>query len=345
MDERTLVTVDADGELGIDTEPVPTPGEGELLVEVHASMLSPGTEGSIIRNRREGDSSGGAVPLGYQNAGRVAETGPGVDRFAEGDRVACMGSRYAVHADYAAVPVNLAVALPDGVSFAEGAGANLYGTAMNAVRRADLRLGERVAVFGLGMVGQLVTQLADASGCHALGVDLFENRRRIAAGAGAERVVSPEDDPVAAAEAISSGYGVDAGFVCFGGDASGVVDTIAEMAKRRPDGHQMGRIVVVGGAEITQRFPVPLGNMDVRAASRTGPGYHDDAYERGASYPDALVDWDTNRNLREFVSLVDRDRVDVASLQTHRFPLTEAADAYDLALSTPEESLGVVLEP
>ncbi len=111
-------------------QPVPEVGEGELLVRVHASLLSPGTELSQARqSRREGVSSEKVVrAFGYQNAGMVVEAGAGVERFKAGDRVACMGPG-ALHTDYAVVPQNLAVMLPENVSFEEGAYCHLAATA------------------------------------------------------------------------------------------------------------------------------------------------------------------------------------------------------------------------
>ena len=98
--------------------------------------------------------------------------GARVRDLAPGDRVACGGGDYAVHAEIDHVPGNLCVRLPDGVSFEHGAFATVGAIALHGVRQADARLGERVAVIGLGLVGQLAGQLLRAAGCTVVGIDL-----------------------------------------------------------------------------------------------------------------------------------------------------------------------------
>ena len=69
--------------------------------------------------------------------------------------------------------------------------------------------------------------------------------------------------------------------------------------KEAPDGHRWGRVVVVGGATITVGLAASLGNVDIRSSARTGPGYHDEAWEHGSEYPGVIVKWSTRRNLEE----------------------------------------------
>ena len=57
--------------------------------------------------------------------------------------------------------------------------------------------------------------------------------------------------------------------------------------------------VLVGGATVEHSFGAALGNLDIRSAARTGPGYHDKEWEHGASYPKVFVPWTTKRNLEE----------------------------------------------
>ena len=114
----------------------PEPGPGEIMVAVMASMISPGTElGAAGRMRGEPDEDYGIRPFGYTNAGIVAAVGDGVASFAAGDRVACMGWGAALHADFAVVPQNLCVPIPDELSFAEASSVHLAATALNAIRK------------------------------------------------------------------------------------------------------------------------------------------------------------------------------------------------------------------
>lgn len=346
---RRVVTVDGEGEIAVVEEPTPEPDAGEVLVDVEASLITPGSGAEPVRRRRENPDAGrGRSKRGYQAAGRVADLGPEVTAFEHGDRVACMGAGYAYHADAVVVPTNLCVHLPDGVSFAEGAFNHLAATGLHAVRRGEIAIGEYVAVMGLGLVGQLTGQLARLSGGRVAGVDLLPGRVAVAEQVGFDHAVKADADPVDSVRAFTDDRGIDCGVVAFGGDASTAFEQLVEMTKMAPDGHRYGRVVVVGGAHIAADYPTALGNMDVRAASRPGPGYHDEAWERGASYPVEYrgdIEWTTRRNLAEVVRLMAEDRLDVDSLITHRFPLADAAAGYDTILEDPDETLGVIFEP
>lgn len=119
--KRHVAAVCGNGHIRLVEQDVPPLVPGAVLVEVHASLVSPGTElggWHNLRKRREApDEDAEPRPFGYANAGVVLAVGDGVDEFCPGDRVSCMGSGYAMHTDYAVVPHNLCVPLPEGVSF------------------------------------------------------------------------------------------------------------------------------------------------------------------------------------------------------------------------------------
>ncbi|MYF90697.1 MAG: zinc-binding alcohol dehydrogenase, partial [Gemmatimonadetes bacterium] len=258
----------------------------------------------------------------------------------------CMGGGYALHSDWACVPQNLCAAIPEGVSFVEAASVHLAATGLHAVRRTAPLYGVNGIVVGLGLVGQFTAQFAQLSGCHVLGVDRFARRRDIARQVGIECVVDPsEQDVVDQAGEFTQGYGMDFGVIAFGGEASDALETIYQSLKQAPDTHRMGRIVLVGGAQVTHGFGSALGNVDVRSAARTGPGYHDSAYERGQAYPEVFVEWPTQRNLAECLSAIAAGKLRVQSLYTHEFALEEIAEAVDVLVESPAEALGVVLKP
>src|SRR5690242_14040228 len=122
MAERRLVKLGASGHVEIQREPIPPLKAGEILVRVRASLISAGTElGAYQGKKRAGAPEGAFRSFGYQNAGEVVAVGEDCRRFSVGQRVACMGANYALHADYVCVPQNLAVGLPDSVSDEEGA--------------------------------------------------------------------------------------------------------------------------------------------------------------------------------------------------------------------------------
>ena len=344
---RKYAAVTGDGRVVVEEGPVPEPGRGELLVEVRASLISPGTEMGFVKARRERpDPSAPTRPFGYANSGVVLDVGEGCEGFEPGMRVACMGAGYALHATHACVPKNLCLPLPENVSFEEGAFCHLAATALQAIRRTAPELGEWGAVVGLGIIGQIACQLARLSGCFVMGLDLLPRRLEIALKNGLDRAVNvSEEDPVEAAMEFTEGEGLDWAIIAFGGEATEALSKVASMMKTAPDGHKMGRITVVGGCEARLRFPVPLGNLDIRASSRTGPGYHDERWERGADYPPVFVRWDTRRNLRLVLRLISEGRLNVKSLITHTFPLDRAPEACELLIERPNEALGVILKP
>lgn len=343
---RKLAAKDGAGRIVVIEEPIPQPEPGQVQVEVRASFVSPGTELGAVKRIRENPGGGPARPFGYSNAGVVVGLGEGCEDIPMGTRVACMGGGYALHATHACVPRNMAVPMPDSVHFEDASSIHLVATALNAVRRAGLTLGEYVAVVGLGPVGQFSCQWARLAGCHTLALDRLPMRLAVAGKTGADRTVNAGDeDAVASAAEFTRGYGVDAGILAFGGDGTGAFKMLAAMMKRAPDTHQMGRITIVGGAKIEHVFASGLGNLDVRSAARTGPGYHDEAWEHGRDYPPVFMQWTTRRNLEECLVFMASGGMLVEPLITHRVALDDAPEACEALIQRPNEALGVVLLP
>lgn len=342
---RKFATIDGKGIISVEEGPIPEPNKGELLIEVYASAISPGTELGGVKSRRKKTGSSPGRPFGYQNAGRVIKKGNDCDEFEIGDRVAGMGGGYALHTDFACVPKNLCVPIPDELSYEDAAFNHLAATALHAIRRGSIQISENVVVVGLGVVGQFCCQFARIAGAHVMGVDRLPLRLEIASNAGAALVVNvDEDDAIAQSKEFTRGYGMDCGIIAFGGDATDALKLIRQMLKRSPDTHSMGRIVIVGGAHISHGFAAALGNVDVRSSARPGPGYHDEDYERGKDYPPVFVEWTTKRNLEESLRCMADGTLKVKPLVTHVYPLDDAEEACENLIQTPNEALGVVLK-
>ncbi len=341
---RKVVMLNGDGRIWTAEQPMPEPRDGQLVVEVAASLVSPGTELGGVRARREnptGRTEG--RPFGYTNAGVVIDTVGDCGEFLVGDRVAGMGGGYALHATHACIPHKLCASIPDGVPFEHAASSHLAATALHAVQRGKFVIGENVAVAGLGLVGQLACQIAKIAGAYVMGLDRYPLRVEIAKRVGVGAAVNvAEDDPEPLAGAFTQGYGLDGAIIAFGGEATDAFKQLRSMLKTTPDGHKMGRIVIVGGASIQHGFAAGAGNIDVISAARTGPGYHDDAYEHGADYPPVFVPWPTQRNLSLTLRFMSEERLDVGSLITDSVPIDDAADACDKLIDTPGDALGVV---
>ena len=207
------------GQLGIVEEEMPELQDHQVLVEVHCSLISPGTELATAKKYRKepGKETTEPFKFGYSNAGIIREVKGDCKGLKAGMRVACMGTD-AKHTDFAAVPVNLVVPLPDDVSFEQGAFLSLGATSLQAVRRTGVKLGEYGAVLGQGIVGNLASQLYRIHGARVIGWETMEIRRIIAKQCSFETVDFMNEDPVERTKAFADPYGLDFALFAFGGD-------------------------------------------------------------------------------------------------------------------------------
>ncbi len=344
--QRRAVTVTKSGHVQVQYEPVPVPAAGQILVRVHASLISSGTElGAWTGVPRPEAVAEPYRKFGYQNAGEIVEVGERVTGLGVGDRVACMGAGYALHSDYACVPQNMATPLPNTISYEEGAFIALACTAMHAARRAEIAFGEDIAILGLGLVGQLMAQVCQTAGARVIAFDPFPVRTEAARRCGIVEA-HPEvgDEAVARVSALTQGRGLDSAAICFGGDATAALKSVVQMMQEAPDTHRMGKVVLVGGATITHGFGADLGNLDLRSAARTGPGYHDPAYELGADYPEVFVRWTTQAHLRLFTRWLVEGKLNVKDLITDRYAVSQADQACYSLMDHPDRHVGVVIE-
>jgi threonine dehydrogenase-like Zn-dependent dehydrogenase len=343
--KRKVAAVCGDGHIRLVEQDVPALKAGSVLVDVHASLVSPGSEvrgwRALAERRKNPDPDAQPRPFGYSNAGVVLEIGDGIEELRSGDRVACIGGGYAMHTDYAVVPHNLCVKLPENVTFAQGSYAMLTATAMHALRRSTPELGWNVAVVGLGLLGQLTARLYQLTGCYVIGWETIALRVKIARKWGIDAVTSVEGETeITSSLEFTNGYGLDAAVIAFGGNATGAVQSLERCMKRSPDGHPTGVIVFVGGAGFD--FAASLTNIDYRRASRTGPGYHDEKWEFGSAYPPVFMRWTTQTNIALCMRLIAEGRLDVELLTTHTIALERVDEEISAALEDPDRMLGVV---
>jgi putative PIG3 family NAD(P)H quinone oxidoreductase len=181
-----------DGELSVEEHPDPEPGSGEILVRVHAAGLN----GADMMQRRglypAPPGSPQDIP-GLELAGEVVALGPGASRFNEGDRVmAVVGG--GGQAELATVHERAAMAVPDGLGWAEAGGLpEVFTTAHDALfTQAQLKPGEHLLVHGgAGGVGTAGIQLARAAGARVTATVRNESLRDGVAAFGAE-VIEPD---------------------------------------------------------------------------------------------------------------------------------------------------------
>jgi len=351
---------------------VPKVSGGTVIVKNMASLLSLGTERSMIelgkksllgkararpdlvkrffeKARQEGllktfqEAMGrldNPVALGYSSAGVVVEVANNVHKFSPGDKVACIGAGYASHAEYVRVPEMLCARIPEGVSFDEAAFGMLGIIAVHGIRCAKLNFGDKVAVIGLGLLGQLSVQMLNAYGCRVIGTDVDQSKVELAKRYGAELAVTPSDFKKAC-EAFTDGYGVDAVILTVATSSDEPVHTAVDVSRFG------GRIVVVGVADIhPNRNEMWHKEVEIIVSKAAGPGSLDPVYEnKGIDYPYGYIRWTENRNLEEFLRLISQKRIDVKPLITHRFPIEEAEKVYaDVMADKGGPYIGVIFK-
>ncbi|MBR4518922.1 MAG: zinc-binding alcohol dehydrogenase [Victivallales bacterium] len=344
MLKRTVAVITRKGEVITRKEAVPELKENEVLIKVMVSLISPGTEMNKPRDRRVKPDGEDEV-FGYANAGEVMKVNGDSRGLKAGMRVVAMGTGYAIHGNYAVVPINLVMPIPEDVSYEEAVFAHLGITAMQGVRRAEPALGSYGIVLGQGIVGNLAAQLFQLAGARVITWEGVAARLRIAKKCGVKNQVNfKTTDAVAATQAFCAPYGADFAMLAFGGNATKALDQAKLCMKVSQDGHAMGNIVLIGGCKVEVGGGAWSGNLDFRASSRTGAGYHDAAWEHGRDYPAVFCEYNTRRNMHEFLTLLSEKRVKVAPMITHRMPLAEVGTAADLLLEHPDQALGMILE-
>ena len=278
--------------------------------------------------------------VGYSAAGEVIGVGEGVDGIRIGDFVACGGAGQANHAEFISVKRNLAAVVPRDCPLDLAATTTVGTIALQGVRRTDPKLGETVAVVGLGLLGLITCQLLKANGCRVLGLDLSQSRAERALALGIEAATT---DPVRFRDLVNDAtgsQGADATIITAATKSSALVNDAMKTTRRK------GRVVVVGdiGLEV-ERADFYRKEIDLLISSSYGPGRYDPAYERdGIDYPYAYVRWTQNRNMQAYLNLVASGRIDVGRLIDERLPLAEAPRGYERLASGADAPVGVLIE-
>lgn len=359
-----------DGKTTVDEVPIPGLKRNSALVQTAASLVSAGTERMVVefaeknllekaasrpdlvkqviqKARREGvltsveaafNKLDQPMVLGYSSAGTLVEVSEDLQGFNPGDRVACAGGGYAVHAEYAIVPRNLLVHLPDTVDFESAAFATLGAIAMQGFRLSRPQIGESVCIIGLGLLGLLTAQIARAAGCIVFGVDISQDRVNLAQKMGFAS--AKREDCIDLVSGFTRGRGFDHVLICADTPSNDPVELAGEIARDH------GTVVAVGAVG----FQIPRKKyyekeLDFKVSRSYGPGRYDPQYEeKGVDYPLGYVRWTEGRNIESFIDLLSTGKVNVKPLITHRFPITEAPSAYELITGkTGQPFLGVLL--
>lgn len=362
------------GKMKLEDVPIPSLREGTVLISNAFSLISPGTERNtvqtaqssllakarkrpdlvkqVIQNiKKEGlvatlkkvnTKLDNPKALGYSSCGVVVDSKDFEAKFKAGDRVACAGQDYASHAEVVCVPQNLVVKIPDNVSFKEASFVTIGAIALQGLRQADVKIGERVCVIGLGLIGQITLQLLKVSGCLGTGVDVSDFKIELAKKAGADFVINRKDKNLyERIDEFTKGHGFDKVIITASSSDNDPLILATEILRKK------GLIVVVGNIklDIPREPHFYKKELEVKMATSYGPGRYDQLYEEaGVDYPFAYVRFTQNRNMEVFLQLLSKGSINLEPLITHVFDFGEVEKAYELILNNSQGSIGVLLK-
>lgn len=341
------------GQTLLEEVPAPQVKRGAVLIQTRRSLVSLGTERMLVefgkanlieKARQQPDrvkmvldkiksdglmptleavfnKLGQPLPLGYCNVGQVLAVGEGVTDISVGDRVASNGP----HAEVVCVPRNLVAKIPDKVSDEEAAFTVIGSIGLQGVRLLNPTLGETVVVIGLGLIGLLTAELLRINGCRVIGVDLDEQKLKIAAQKGIITCnPSQGDNPVKFVESHTNGVGADGVIITASAKSDEIISQAALMSRKR------GRIILVGVIGLNlSRAEFYEKELSFQVSCSYGPGRYDDDYEqKGADYPLPFVRWTENRNFQTILQLIESGLLDVKPFITEVVPLEEYQTIY-----------------
>jgi len=361
------------GAIRIEDVNQPALKSGGVLVQTQYSVISAGTEGMKVKEgkmsylgkakarpdqvkkvlqsvQQQGLAStyqkvmnklDSLTPLGYSLSGIVIAVGKGAEEFEVGQRVACAGAGYANHAEINFIPKNLVVSVPDNVQMEHAAFATVGAIAMQGFRQGEMQLGETACVIGLGLLGQILVQILSAAGINVIGVDLSEDRCKLAQEFGAKVAVTPEESGLPMlVNQLTNGIGVDCVFITAGGNSNGPVELAVKIARDR------GRVVDIGKTKLDLAWnDYYMKELDVRFSRSYGPGRYDPNYEeKGIDYPPGYVRWTERRNMSSIIELIAQEKLSLAPILTSVRLFSEAEEVYQEMAEGRDPGLGVVFK-
>jgi L-iditol 2-dehydrogenase len=335
------------GDLQLEQRPIPKAGRNEVLLRIHSVGIC-GSDVHYLVNGCIGDFIVKApMVLGHESSGIVAEVGEGVKHLKAGDRVAiepgipcrhcdyCKNGQYNLCPDivFCATPpydgtltryyvqaADFCYKLPDHVSFEEGALLEPLAVAVQACRRANITLGDRVLICGAGPIGLMNLLTAKASGASKICItDIDEHRLSVAKSMGADLTyLIGKKEPRQLAEEIAGvfdGLRPDKTIECSGAESSIQLAIYATKSG--------GTIVLVGLGPAEVRLPIV--NAAVREVDIRG------VFRYANCYPVALA-------------MVASGRINVKPLVTHRFKLEETLKAFETAKTGADHAIKVIIK-
>ena len=336
------------GDVRLETVPVPEIGRGEILVRVHTCGIC----GTDLKKIATGSHSAPRI-FGHETSGVVAKTGDGVTRFRPGDRVVvfhhipCGRCFYCQHKTFAQcetykkvgctagfepsgggfaeyvrvmdwIVEQGTVPIADGISFEQACFLEPVNTCMKGIQRLQLSPGETVLVMGQGPIGIILSTLAERAGASVITSDLYPQRLTISTTFGLKNGIdASRTDTVKAVREQTDGRGADAAILAVGGDR--LIRTAVDAV--RPG----GRVLLFAQ---TVRGEATIDPAAVCVDEKTLLGSYSASVELQ----------------EESVRLVMSREIDLERLISHRFPLSRSVEALNLAAHPQPDSMKIVIQ-
>lgn len=312
----------------------PDPGAEDVVVELHHSWISNGTEGSFLRGERisgdvawrPGDPAPFPMVAGYQKVGRVLSVGSAARRFAPGDWVFASMSKvcgmfdneFAGHVSPSVCAQSALLPLPSGKDPLAFSGLVLTQVGYNCGTRSPVTPGQVAVVVGDGLVGQWSGQALAQQGAKVVMIGRHPDRLAKFARYGTT-LQAGRDNGVAATHALA--LGPVQVLVETVGSARVLQDWLPLMARG-------GHMVIAG-------FYQPAGEVNLQSSLQQF---------RNAEISFDLASGATVARLETTLQWIAAGRLDTLDCITHRFPVERAAEAWALIESKRDPVLGVVLD-
>jgi L-iditol 2-dehydrogenase len=323
--------------------PEPEIGPGELLVKVEASGICGSDVMEWYRIQKA------PTVLGHEVAGTIVQTGAGVERFKEGDRMVvthhvpcnschyCLSGHHTVcdtlrettfepggFSEYLRVPaINVdrgVFVLPDGLSFDEASFAEPLACVYRGQRRANIQPGQTVIVLGSGLAGLLHINLARALGAgRIVATDMVPNRLAAAKNLGADFTFLATDDIPARLKEVNDGRLADLVIVCTGAPSA--------LQQGLDSVDRGGTVLFFAPTDPGVKISVPVNDLFFRNDATLT-----------TTYAGAPAD------LATALEMIGSGRVQVGEMISHRLGLEEAGLGFKLTAEA-QSSLKVIIQP
>lgn len=334
MDKENVVVIfKKPSNVVLETEPIPKLKNEQVLIKTSKTLISTGTELTILSGKFPKDSAWakyGVFPFhpGYDNVGIVVEVGKKVNKELAGKRVATHNA----HAKYVCSNYENLRFIPDKVSDEEAAFFTIAEIVTNSVRRANVRLGESVVIYGAGLLGQLTVRICRLSGARpVMVVDVSNQRLEMLPQDPSIVKINPKEVDVE--KTVSSHTRERMADVVF--EVTGNPDLIPSEFKVL---HKQGRFIVLSSPQ----GPTMFDFHDLcNSPSYTIIGTHNLSHPPVETFDNP---WTAKRNCELFFDLIVTGEINVKGLITHRDSYEKAPELYAMLLKDRTQAMGVILD-